>query len=137
MESRKAGEGIVFSRKSSDFFLHRDHDTSYNLMRMIIAGEANREAPNGVKLVYLGILQKQMRHGGGWGIRDGDKPNCDPPRGAILASCCWSSEACLREWLPWPSYFGGGVLNVAFIGKHDETKPLSVACETKACRAFC
>lgn len=105
-------------------------------MRMVIAGDANRETPNGVKLVHLGVLQKQMRNGGGWGVRDGDKPNCDPQRGAILAFCCGSSEACLRVWLPWPPYSGGGVLNIAFIGKHDEMKQLLVVCETKACQAF-
>lgn len=105
-------------------------------MRMVIAGDANRETPNGVKLVHLGVLQKQMRNGGGWGVRDGDKPNCDPQRGAILAFCCWTSEACLRVWLPWPPYSGGGVLNIAFIGKHDEMKQLLVVCETKAYQAF-
>lgn len=42
MELRRLGEGIVFSRKSSDFCLRREHDAWHALILMTIASDAGK-----------------------------------------------------------------------------------------------
>lgn len=67
MESRKVVEGVVFSRKSSDFCLQRDHGAQRNLLLMIIARDAGKgcqkETQNGATLVDLSVLPKQASIG--------------------------------------------------------------------------
>ena len=81
MELRKPGEGIVFSRKSSDFCLRRDHGAWHALILMIIASNAGKRRLCWSRGGFLGAsgADEPWRKG----LRGGERPSCDPQRGAV------------------------------------------------------